>query len=140
MHSHTDRGALQPSDFLPHEKPSATESAKRMRSSNHKSNSSRSVPRTAAATAGVIAPARREGKKKLYASSRCQHPLAHTITGYAAAVIKVPFQHSTHGDLFQTKHSLSQLKPRPLRWDVKGHFYVCDKEGRIQATACNWKK
>lgn len=40
----------------------------------------------------------------------------HSITGYSAAVIKVPFQHSTHRDLFQSKHSSSQLNPRPLHW------------------------
>lgn len=50
-----------------------------------------------------------------------------TIAGYAA-LIKAPFQPSTHPDLSQCKHSLSQLSPKPLHWDVNRHFYGGVKE------------
>lgn len=106
----------------------------RMRSSNH-THTILFLPflRTVTATASVITQHCR--KKKLYASASTPY----TITGYSAAVIKVPFQHSTHRDLFQCKHSLSQLNPRPLHWDVNGHFYVGEKEKCVQVMACAGK-
>lgn len=79
-------------------------------------------------------------KKKLYASSGVSASTPYTITGYAAAVIKVPFQHSTHHDLFQCKHSLSPLNPRPLYWDVNGRFYVGEKEKCMQVCSCTGRK
>lgn len=52
----------------------------------------------------------------------------HTITGCAAAVIKVPIQPFTHHDLSQCKHSLSQLNPCPLHQVARRHFYVGKRE------------
>ncbi len=107
----------------------------RMRYSNHTYDSFfLPFPRTVAATASVITQHCR--KKKLYASASTPY----TITGYSVAVIKVPFQRSTHHDLFQCKHSLSRLNPRPLQQDVNGHFYDGEKEKCMQVMACAGNK
>lgn len=95
----------------------------KMRSSNHTHTHNAFLPVTA--NSRVITQRRR--KQKLYAPSGCQHPLL-THLWYGAAVIKVPFQHSTHHDLFHCKHSLSQLNPRPLYWDINGHFKLLKKK------------
>lgn len=87
-----------------------------MRSSNHTRDSRGQCRRTALQ------------EKEALCLIRVSASNPYTITGYAAAVIKVSFQHSTQHDLFQCKHSLSQLNPEPVHWDVDGHFYVGEKE------------
>lgn len=131
---HTNRGALHPSGFHPHEKQSAAESGKGWGLQITHTILFLPFPRAVAAAASVITQHCR--KKKLYALASTPY----TITGYSAAVIKVPFQHSTHHDLFQCKHSLSQFNPRPLQRDVNGHFYVDEKEKCMQVMARAGKK
>lgn len=116
---HTDRGALHPSGFHPHEKQSGK--ARGLQTTQPilflpYSNGSRQCHH----------PALRE--KEALCLIRVSPSNPHTITGYAAAVIKASFQHSTQHDLFQCKHSLSRLNPESLRWDVNRRFYVGEKE------------
>lgn len=134
---HTNRGALHPSGFHPHEKQSAAERGKGWGLQITHTILFLPIPCTVAVTASVITKHCR--KKRLYPSSGCQHPLLVKITGCAAAVIKVPFQHSTHHDFLQCKHSLSQLNPKSLHWDVNGYFYVGEKEKRMHIMACTGK-
>lgn len=120
---HTNRGALHPSGFHPHEKQSAAESGKGW---GLQITQFLFLPFPRTVSQCHHHPALQEKEALCLIGVSASTP--YTITGYAGAVIKVPFQHSTHHDLFQCKHSLSQLNPRPLHWDVNGHFYVGEKE------------
>lgn len=106
-----------------------------MRSSNHAHNPFLPIPLLDGnSKSQCYYPALQE-KEALYLIGVSAY-ISHTITGYAVTVIKVRFQHSTHHDLFQCKHSLSQLNQRPLHWGVNGHFYVGEKEKWMQLMAC----
>lgn len=117
---HTNRGALCPSGFHPHEKQSAAESGKGWGLQiTHKillffsSSSSFSVYNN---NNNSQCHHKALQEKEAFRLIGVSPSTPYTITGYAAAVIKAPFQHSTHRDLFQSKHSLSQLNPRPIHW------------------------
>lgn len=127
---HTNRGAL-PSGCHPHEKQSTTESGEgrglqitHLLFSLLQQQPVSSSPSTA--------------EKSSFGLIRVSASSLYTITGYNVAAIKVPFQHSTHPDLSLCKHSLSQLKPRTLHWDLNGDFYACEKGKWMQV--CTGKK
>lgn len=125
--SHTNREALHPSGFHPHESRAPLRVAK---DEVFKSYAHTQCLSSCDSKLPCHHPTPQE--TEALCSIRVSASTPYAFTGYGAAVIKVPFQHSTHHDLFHCKHSLSQLNPRPLYWDINGHFKLLKKKNGLK--------